>query len=119
MLILTASGCINSILNGPTPTPVATLSPSTTPSPTSTPLAEDNIVGLWEGSYKSIDYSIQFFKDRTLIYDEGGNQAKGSWERIDKNQYQIGILIYDTVITLNDNMTFMWGDKGIVFTKKT
>ncbi|MGA9141802.1 MAG: hypothetical protein WBZ29_16370 [Methanocella sp.] len=123
MLILTVSGCITSNTNvptsTPTPTPTATLTPTTTPSPAPTPLAVDNIVGLWGGSYNSTNYSIQIFDDGKLIYNEGGNQAKGGWEKIDEKQYLIGISIYDSVITLNDNMTFKWGDKGIIFTKKT
>jgi len=116
ILILTVSGCIN--LNAPTPT--ATPMPPTTPSPMSTPLSEENIIGLWEGSYHSVNYSIQFFEDGKLIFNQGGNIAKGGWQKIDEKQYRVGIEISDSVITLNDNMTqFIWGVNGIVFTKKT
>jgi hypothetical protein len=56
--------------------------------------------------------------DGTLVYNEGGNIANGHWIKVDKKQYRIGILLADTVVTLNDNMTqFYWGD--IVMTKKT
>jgi hypothetical protein len=120
ILILTVSGCITINLNVPTPTPTATPVPTTTPSPTSTFPASDKIVGLWEGSINSINYTIQFYNDGTLMYNDGGNLAKGGWEKIDEKQYLIGIMISDTVITLNDNMTqFNWGAKGIIFTKRT
>jgi hypothetical protein len=122
-IILTVSGCINSNGNLPTPTPtpapVSTPMQTTTPSPTFTFPAVDNIVGLWEGYKNSTNYSIQFFNDGKLIYDEGGNSGKGGWEKIDEKRYLMGILISDTVITLNDNMTqFNWTAKGIIFTKK-
>jgi len=122
ILILTVSGCITNNGNVPTPTPIPTATPvpTTTPSPTPTPLAGDNIVGLWEGSNRSINYSIQFFEDGKLIYNEGGNMAKGGWEKINKTQYLVGISSSDTVITLSENMTqFKYGDKGVIFTKKT
>ena len=119
ILILTVSGCIIVNLNAPTPAPTATPIPATTPAPTSTSRS-DNIVGLWEGSYNSVNYSMQFFADGKLTYDQGGNIAKGGWQKRDKNQYLVGILISDTVITLNDDMNqFTWGVNDIVFTKKT
>jgi hypothetical protein len=94
--------------------------PTTTPSPTWTFPPVDNIVGLWEGSNKSVNYTIQFFNDGTLSYDEGGNLANGGWVKKGEKQYLIGIMISETVVTLNDNMTqFNWGAKGINFTKKT
>ena len=120
MLILTLSGCITINLNAPTPTPVAAQTSTTTPRPTSTPLAVDNIVGIWEGSKNSNSYSIQFSGDGTLIYNDGGNLAKGAWVKINERQYKISILSSDTVITLDDNMIqFNWGPKGVIFTKKT
>lgn len=118
IFILTVSGCITINMNGPTPTPTATPTSTTTPTPTATFPAADNIVGLWEGSKNSVNYSIQFFNDGKLIYDEGGNLANGGWQKKDGKQYLIGITISDTMITLNDNMTFYWGVKGIFFTKK-
>jgi hypothetical protein len=45
--------------------------------------------------------------------------AKGGWQKIDEKQYLIGVTISDTVVTLNNNMTFYWGTKGIFFTKTT
>jgi hypothetical protein len=122
MLILTASGCITFNVNVPTSTPIPAVTPmpTTTTSPASTFPAVDTIVGLWEGSKNSAKYSIQFFNDGRLMYNEAGNMAEGTWVKIDYKQYRIRILISNTVITLNNNMTqFTWGDKGIIFTKKT
>jgi hypothetical protein len=124
ILTLTVSGCITFNVNvptsTPTPIPTATPVPTTTPSPGSTFPATDKIVGLWEGHKNSAYYSIQFNNDGTLLYDEAGNMAQGAWEKIANNQYRIRILISNTVITPNNNMTqFNWGDKGIIFTKKT
>lgn len=122
MLILTVSGCITFNGNTPTSTPIPTATPvpTTTLSPTSTFPGADNIVGLWEGSKNSAKYSIQFNNDGTLMYNEAGNMAQGTWVKIDYKQYRIRILISNTVVSLNDNMTqFNWGDKGIIFTKKT
>jgi hypothetical protein len=93
--------------------------PTTTPAPTSTPLTEGSIVGTWEGYNNSVNYSIQFFEDGKLVYNEGGNLARGGWQKIDNRRYLVGVMISDTVITLNDNMTqFKWGDNGVNFTKK-
>jgi len=122
IFILTVSGCVTNNADVPTPTPIptATPAPTTTPSPTSTFPAVDNIVGLWEGYKNSTNYSIQFIDDGTLIYDEGGNLGKGGWQKIDEKRYLMGILISETVITLNDNMTqFNWTAKGMNFTRKT
>ena len=117
ILVLAVSGCIN---NGstPVPTPTATPVPTTTPSPTTTPGA-DAIVGLWEGSKNSITTTFQFSGDGKLVYNEGGNIASGAWIKQYNNQYKVGILGLDTVITLNDNMTqFNWKNE-LILTKKT
>jgi hypothetical protein len=124
ILILIVSGCVTVNVNVPTatnsPAPTATPLPASIPSPTWTFPAVDHIVGLWEGSNNSINYSIQFLNDGKLIYNEDGNTGNGGWQKINEKQYLMGILISDTIITLNDNMTqFNWSTKGINFTKKT
>jgi hypothetical protein len=82
--------------------------------------AKAAIIGLWDGHYKSVNYTIECFEDGKLFYNEGGNMANGRWEKIDEKQYSLLIMSYSSVITLNDNMTqFVWGDKKIVFTKRT
>lgn len=64
-------------------------------------------------------YSIECFEDGKLVYTENGIMARGGWEKIDEKQYLVGISIYDSVVTLSDNMTqFQWGEKGIIFTRK-
>lgn len=118
ILILAVSGCICINGNVATPTPTANPLSTTTPSPTSS--ADAAIVGLWEGHYKSVDYSMEFYEDGKFFYNEGGNMAIGRWEKIDEKQYQVHILIYNSAITLNDDKTqFVWGDKEIIFTKRT
>ncbi|OPY30972.1 MAG: hypothetical protein A4E28_00062 [Methanocella sp. PtaU1.Bin125] len=61
---------------------------------------------------------MEFYEDGKVLYNEGGNMAIGLWEKIDEKQYSVEILIYNSVITLDDRLTqFQWGDKGIIFTK--
>jgi hypothetical protein len=92
--------------------------PTTTPSPASQ--TGGNIVGLWEGSKNSVNYTMQISGDGTLIYNEDGNMAKGAWVKRGDNQYTIGILNYDTNVTINTTTNqFNWGPKGVNFTKKT
>jgi hypothetical protein len=74
---------------------------------------------MWTGSKNSVNYTMQFSNDGTLVYNEDGNIAKGAWIKRADNQYTIGILNFDSNVTINNSMTFNWGPKGINFTKKT
>lgn len=132
ILILAASGCIS--LNGdvatPTPAPTATPIPTATPTPkptpsptatpTPTPSPEWTIVGLWKGSDDYLSYSMEFFGDGKLIYIENSIMARGGWEKINDTHYLVGVSTYDSVVKLNDRKNqFVWGDKQIIFTKRT
>ncbi|OPY30971.1 MAG: hypothetical protein A4E28_00061 [Methanocella sp. PtaU1.Bin125] len=138
LLVLAVSGCIinNGKVTTPAPTPTPTPTPAsmptvppaptvtplpvTTPAPTPTPSPEWTIVGLWEGNDQYMSYSMEFFADGKLIYEENRIMASGGWIKINDTHYLVGVSTYDTVVTLNDRKNqFVWGEKQITFTKRT